>query len=115
LETLPLYVRAGAILPLDPVRQFTSQSTDEPTTLRIYTGSDGEFRWYDDDGASLDYRSDQYSWLDLRWDDAGGTLSIVRTGDGKLSPGPRELIVELLPSGEKKSLEFDGTRAKVAF
>jgi alpha-glucosidase/alpha-D-xyloside xylohydrolase len=115
LETLPLFVRAGAILPLDPVRQFTNQATDEPTTLRVYTGNDGEFRWYEDDGGTLDYLRGDYSWLDLRWNDAGRMLSIERMGEGKLSPAPRKLIVELLPSGEKKSLEFDGTPTKIAF
>ena len=55
LATMPLYVRAGAILPLDPVRQYTAQPTDEPTTIRVYPGRDGEFRLYEDDGKSLDY------------------------------------------------------------
>ena len=43
LGTLPLYVRAGAIVPFDPVRQYTSQPVTEPTTLRIYAGADGLF------------------------------------------------------------------------
>jgi alpha-glucosidase (family GH31 glycosyl hydrolase) len=43
---MPLYVRAGTILPLDPVRQYTAEPTAEPTTIRIYTGKNGEFRMY---------------------------------------------------------------------
>ena len=45
LATLPLFVRAGAILPLDPPRQNTAEPTEEPTTVRIYSGADGVFRF----------------------------------------------------------------------
>jgi len=54
LATLPLYVRAGGIIPLDPVRQYTAQAVKEPTTLQVYRGADGKFVLYDDDGQSLD-------------------------------------------------------------
>jgi alpha-glucosidase (family GH31 glycosyl hydrolase) len=115
LQTLPLFVRAGAILPLDPVRQFTGQFTDQPTTLRIYGGSDGRYRWYDDDGATLDYLNDEFAWTDVRWDDVQRTLTIEPTGAGKSSPLTREIVVELLPSREKKSLSYEGKRTTVAF
>ena len=78
LTTLPLYARAGAIIPLDPVRQFTAQSISEPTTLRVFPGGDGDFTLYDDDGQSLGYRdgSDpRISWISVRWDDRARTLT----------------------------------------
>jgi alpha-glucosidase/alpha-D-xyloside xylohydrolase len=56
LSTLPLYVRAGAILPLDPVRQYTAEQCERATVLRIYPGADGTFTFYDDDGRTLGYR-----------------------------------------------------------
>ncbi len=43
LETIPLYVRAGAIIPVGPVKQYTSEPIDEPITLRVYPGADGHF------------------------------------------------------------------------
>ena len=55
LRTMPIYVRAGAIIPFDPVRQYTDEPVSEPTTLRVYRGADGEFTLYDDDGISQDY------------------------------------------------------------
>lgn len=54
LETMPIYVRAGAIIPLDPVCQYISQPVAEPTVLQVYPGKDGTFTLYDDDGQSLD-------------------------------------------------------------
>src|SRR5207302_5950768 len=62
LATMPLYVRAGAIIPFDPVRQFTAQAVTEPTALRVYPGADGEFTLYDDDGTSLDYQKNVATW-----------------------------------------------------
>ena len=55
LGTMPLYVRAGAIVPFDPVRQYTSQPVTEPTTLKVYTGADGEYTLYADDGITQEY------------------------------------------------------------
>ena len=55
LATMPIYVRAGAIIPIDPVRQYTAQPVTEPTTLRVYRGANGQFTLYDDDGISQEY------------------------------------------------------------
>ena len=52
LATMPIYVRAGAIVPVDPVRQYTAQPVTEPTTLRVYRGADGEFTLYETTGSA---------------------------------------------------------------
>jgi alpha-glucosidase/alpha-D-xyloside xylohydrolase len=44
LETMPIYVRAGAIVPVDPVRQYTAQPVTEPTTLKVYRGATARSR-----------------------------------------------------------------------
>ena len=56
LETLPIYVRAGSILPMDPVRQHVDELKVETPTLHIWPGTRGEFNWYEDDGTSLEYQ-----------------------------------------------------------
>jgi alpha-glucosidase len=81
LATLPLYARAGAIVPLDPVRQYTGQAVTGPTTVRVFPGADGAFTLYDDDGTSLAYRdtaNPRAVWIRFRWDDAQRTLTIER-------------------------------------
>src|SRR5262249_11958401 len=50
LATVPLYIRAGAILPMGPVRQYTGEEVDGPLSLRVYPGADGRFQLYEDDG-----------------------------------------------------------------
>jgi alpha-glucosidase (family GH31 glycosyl hydrolase) len=116
LETLPLFVRAGAIIPVDPVRQFTAQDVDELTTLRVYTGDDGEFTLYEDDGASQEYMAGTFRRTRLAWNDAERRLTIERImGDGALAAQPRRLIIELVPGGERTTVEYDGDRAEVRF
>jgi alpha-glucosidase/alpha-D-xyloside xylohydrolase len=116
LATLPLYVRAGAIVPLDPVRQYTAQPVTEPTTLQIYRGADGRFVLYDDDGKSLAYLKGQGVWTALMWDDARRVLVIepdARTAVG--AGGERTFDVLVLPEKARKRIRYDGKRVEVAF
>src|SRR5690606_1479050 len=76
LATLPLYIRAGAILPFDPIRQFTSQAVDEPLTIKVYGGADGKYILYEDDGISMDYLKGNMDRTEFHWDDNEKTLVI---------------------------------------
>ena len=118
LATLPLYVRAGAVIPLDPVRQYTSQPVAEPTTLRVFPGANGAFTLYDDDGQSLGYRNGSDAktiWLQFRWNDATRRLTIEPDKRMKKWPGgARALSVELIGTDTKpKRVEFRGERVQV--
>jgi alpha-glucosidase/alpha-D-xyloside xylohydrolase len=113
LETMPIYVRAGAIIPLDPVRQYTAQPVSEPTTLRVYPGADGTFTLYDDDGRSLDYLHDADPtavWIRFRWDDKARRITIEPDRRmKKWHGGARIYQVQLVGSGaEPKRVEFRG-------
>jgi alpha-glucosidase/alpha-D-xyloside xylohydrolase len=114
LATLPLFVRAGAILPLDPIRQYTAQATDQPTLLRVYSGRDGEFRLYEDDGTTLDYLKGKYSWTRIVWNDRERRLSI-EPEEGKVKPGPRTFVVEVIPGGKKQEFRYAGARIDAKF
>jgi alpha-D-xyloside xylohydrolase len=82
LETLPLYVRAGSILPMGPFVQYTSEKPADPIELRIYPGADGDFTLYEDDGETYSYEKGAYSTIGMHWDDAKRTLTIgERKGD----------------------------------
>jgi alpha-glucosidase/alpha-D-xyloside xylohydrolase len=116
LATMPLYVRAGAIIPFDPVRQYMEQEVEEPTTIRVFAGADGDFRWYEDDGKSQEYLAGQFAWTNLKWDDATKQLTITRDNRaGTLAPRARKLVVELLPAGTKQEIDYDGNSAEVSF
>ncbi|MFZ1133529.1 MAG: TIM-barrel domain-containing protein, partial [Candidatus Korobacteraceae bacterium] len=76
LETIPLYVRAGSILPLGPDLQYTNEKPADPIELRIFQGADGQFTLYEDDGGTYDYEKGANSRIDLRWNQARRQLTI---------------------------------------
>src|SRR6202012_676499 len=86
LSIMPIYVRAGAIIPFDPIRQYTAQPVTQPTTLRIYPGNDGDFTLYEDDGISQDYLKGIVTLIHLHWNDKARTLSL---SPGEASSLPR--------------------------
>jgi alpha-D-xyloside xylohydrolase len=88
LETIPLDVRAGSIVPLGPVIEYAGQATD-PIEVRVYPGADGDFTLYEDEGDSYRYTQGAYSTIALHWNDTSRTLTIGRrTGSYKgMTPG----------------------------
>jgi len=109
LDTMPLYVRAGAILPMGPVRQYTGEPVDEPLTLVVYPGADGVGSVYEDDGISFGYRRGEWSRLLSRWTDAGRRLSL-RLADGSQvgSEAPRRLRVRVASETSTREVVLDG-------
>ena len=75
-EALPLYVRAGAILPLGPDLQYATEKPADPVTLHVYAGADGRFPLYEDDGATYGYERGECARIPLLWDNAARTLTI---------------------------------------
>jgi alpha-D-xyloside xylohydrolase len=75
-ESLPVFVRAGTILPMGPELQYTAEKPADPLTLWVYTGRDGRFELYEDDGASYGYEQGQFATIPLQWDEAKGALTI---------------------------------------
>jgi len=112
LSSIPLYVRAGAILPIGPVRQFTGEASDEPITLRIYPGADGRFTWYDDDGISYAHESGEFMRAACVWNDAARTLTITRDEAGRL-PLPRTVRVEIAGGTASMMIEVQANGATV--
>jgi alpha-D-xyloside xylohydrolase len=76
IQTMPLFIRAGAILPMGPVVQYSAEQTGAPVEIRVYRGADGVFTMYDDEGDNYNYEKGKYSTISLKWNDAAETLTI---------------------------------------
>src|SRR5439155_1279712 len=74
LETIPLYVRAGAIIPTGPVKQHTGETTDAALTLTIYPGADGAASVYEDDGESFAHETGEHHKIAAVWHDGAKQL-----------------------------------------
>jgi alpha-glucosidase/alpha-D-xyloside xylohydrolase len=114
LETMPLYVRAGAILPFGPVKQYVDQISDEALALEIYPGNDGAFLLYEDDGRSFDYRRGDWMGIELSWQDASGSLSLQLAPGSKMRP-PLRRPIEIKVQGQRQQVEFEGRPLNLRF
>jgi alpha-glucosidase/alpha-D-xyloside xylohydrolase len=114
LETMPLYVRAGAILPLGPVKQYTGEQVNEPLTLSIYPGGDGSFLLYEDDGGSFSYRKGEWMGVEMNWSDRQRLLRLtLAKGSRMLPPLRRDLVVKL--GDATRRVVFNGHPLEVRF
>lgn len=70
ISTIPLFMRAGSILPLGPVKQYADQPSSEAIELRVYPGGDGSFQLYDDEGDGYGYEQGRFATVMLTWNQA---------------------------------------------
>ncbi len=75
-DRLPLYVRAGSIVPLGPEMEWSTQKPEDPIELRIYRGADGQFTLYEDENDNYNYEKGKYATIPFSWNDAKQTLTI---------------------------------------
>jgi alpha-glucosidase (family GH31 glycosyl hydrolase) len=113
LATLPLFVRAGTILPLGPVKQFTSEPVDEPLTLQIYAGADASARVYDDDGATFAYARGDWMGIDMRWTDRARQLDLRLSPGSRFRPPARRLRVRVVGTAATRDIVFSGAPLSV--
>lgn len=117
LSTIPIYVKAGAIIPFDPIRQYTDQLVEEPTTMKVFRGGDGSFTMYEDDGISLEYLNGQGIWTNFVWNDESENLIIQPQPPegGTNLPVDRIFKIELLPDGIIKQVKYSGRKVEQNF
>jgi alpha-D-xyloside xylohydrolase len=75
IDIIPLYVKAGSILPMGPFVQYAGEKKD-PVELRIYPGADGKFVLYEDEGDNYNYEEGAYSTIEIIWSDKERELTI---------------------------------------
>jgi alpha-D-xyloside xylohydrolase len=113
---MPLLVKAGAILPLGPVTQYVDEKPDAPITLNIYTGADGKFSLYEDDGVSNAYMRNEFTRIPLSYNDKTGTVTIgERVGQYKGMVAKREFKVRFIKPGVSSSDNFDAADKTVSY
>lgn len=108
LQRMPLFVRAGSIVPRTVVQQYVDEQPGAPLTIEVYTGADGSFSLYEDAGRSYGYERGESSRIPLEWDQARGTLTIgAREGSYPGMAASREIRVRWIdgPRGDNGALE----------
>jgi alpha-glucosidase/alpha-D-xyloside xylohydrolase len=114
LGTMPLFARAGAVIPMGPVKQYTGEKVGGALTLTVYPGADGDFTMYEDDGSSFNYRKGEWMKLQVAWRDADRRLSL-RLGEGSRMLPPLERNIEVRIAGQTttRAISFKGGPVEV--
>ena len=99
---IAMHVRAGAILPIGPIKHDVDESVDVPLNLIIYPGADGAFALYEDDGKTFNYRRGEWMRLAMTWADATRRFTMRLTPGSPMRP-PVQRPIDLRVAGEKKS------------
>ena len=115
LGEVPMFVRAGSILPLGPEMQYVGEKPWDNLEMRIYPGAEGQFTLYEDEGDSYNYEKGAYATIDFKWNDRSRTLTI----GGQKGSYPRMLTQRrftiVLPDGQQKSIDYNGKQCDVRF
>ena len=115
LDRVPMFVRAGSILPLGPEMQYVGEQPWSQLEIRVYPGADGDFTLYEDEGDNYNYEKGAYSTIQFGWSNRSRTLTI---GERKGSfPGmlqSRQFVV-VLPDGRQQTINYDGKGTSISF
>lgn len=69
IDIIPVYVKAGSIIPLGDFKQFTAEKDDSVMELRIYPGANGQFVLYEDEGDNYNYENGKFTTIHFSWND----------------------------------------------
>ena len=76
IDIMSLYIKAGAIVPMGPFKQYSTEKPEDPIELRVYTGADAEFVLYEDENDNYNYEKGIYSTISFHWNEMAQTLTI---------------------------------------
>jgi alpha-D-xyloside xylohydrolase len=108
LDRLPVFVKEGSIVPTGPQLQYTGEKRATPILLTVYSGKDGKFELYEDDGKSNGYQKGQWSRIAFTWNEATGTLTIGdRKGAYAGMPESRVFNVRFISGPNRYAVNFD--------
>jgi len=123
-DAMPVHVRAGSIVPFGPELQYAMQKAADPLTVYVYTGRDGAFTLYEDDGLSYQYEKGAFSEIPLTWSEATQTLTIgKRNGEFAGMPAQRTIHVVFVSKEQRvgfgveadaKTVQYNGSSMEVA-
>ncbi|MGO9316262.1 MAG: TIM-barrel domain-containing protein [Terracidiphilus sp.] len=114
IETIPLMIRSGSIVPMGPFLQYSTEKPADPIELRIYPGADGNFTLYEDENDSYNYENGVYATIAFQWDDAKRLLTIdARKGDFPGMLKSRTFHIVMVGKSHGVGVEVTGNPDKV--
>ena len=113
LNRVPMFVRAGSILPLGPEMQYVGEKAWDNLEMRVYPGADGSFTLYEDEGDNYNYEQGAYATITFRWHDKARKLTIgSRQGRYEGMIQSRQFTV-VLPDGTSRQVDYNGNEITI--
>ncbi len=114
LESIPVFIRGGSIIPMREGLSYAMEENDNPLELHIYTGSDGEFVYYDDAGNDYSYEKKEYETVRLSWTDSSRVLTLS-SREGSFKGMIKNRKIKLFINGQfSKNIDYTGEELKVS-
>ena len=115
LDRVPMFVRAGSILPLGPEMQYVGEKAWDHLEIRIYPGADGSFTLYEDEGDNYNYEKGVYATIPFTWNDKTSSLTVgSRQGSYPGMLASRQFTF-VLPDGTSKNVSYNGESLTIKF
>ncbi len=125
IDLIPLYVKAGSIIPLGPLKQYWNEKEDNNLEIRIYEGADGQFTLYEDEGDNYNYEKGKFATINFSWNNKDQSLTIGENKGqftGKLSTRTFQLVLVKQGNGvgiseckPTQTIKYEGKKMKVKF
>lgn len=115
IDRIPVFIRAGSILPLGPYQQYVDETPDAPLELHIYAGQDGQFLLYDDEGNNYNYEQGAFCFIPLHWSDNINCLTIGKREGSYSGMKPQREFQVILHRGESSVGDESVTRKQVIY
>jgi alpha-D-xyloside xylohydrolase len=115
-ERMPVFVKAGSIIPFGPELQYTSEKPADIITLNVYTGADASFNLYEDEGTNYNYEKGAFATIPIKYNEATKTVTICdRKGSFNGMLQKRIFRINIISKNKAKSLDFDASDKEVTY
>ena len=109
LDRVPMFVRAGSIVPLGPEMEYVGERSWDSLELRVYPGADAAFTLYEDEGDGYAYEQGAYTTIDMTWDDSARTLTIGKRQGSYPGMTQQRRFTVVFPDGSSREVSYDGS------
>ncbi|MDQ0594323.1 alpha-D-xyloside xylohydrolase [Chryseobacterium ginsenosidimutans] len=113
IQSIPLYVKGGSIIPFGPDVQYATEKKWDNLTIKVYPGSDADFVLYEDEFDNYNYEKGDYTEIPMHWNDKSQMLTIDTRKGKYMGMIDKRNFTIILPDGQQKTVSYSGKNIKV--
>ena len=113
IATIPVFAKAGSIIPMKQAGQFAADNADSPIDLHVYPGADCTFTLYEDEGDNYNYEKGAFSTIPIIWEDSTRRLTIGKRKGEFDGMQKKRIFNVILPDGTSKRIEYSGSKRSI--